>query len=138
MPLLHIANQEENTVFVRVIGEVQTEDVVDAINKFGKSPKIPNNFNVLIDLRQSKRSRDYDNAKRIVAAMASYPEKYSAKIVYLASGDVYFGASRMTATLAEMEGYDAHVTRSEEKACELLGVKSLPSDEQFATDGFEL
>ena len=138
MPLLHIVNLEENTVFVRVVGEVQTEDVVDTIDKFGKSPKIPNNVNVLIDLRQSKRARNYDNANKIVDTMGNYPEKYSAKIVYLASGDAYYGASRMTATLAEMKGYDAHVSRSEEEACGLLGVKSIPSDEQFATDGFEL
>ena len=44
----------------------------------------------------------------------------------------------MLAALAQIKGYDTHATRSEKEACELLGIKSIPSDEQFAQDGFQL
>lgn len=137
MPFQHLVSPKDNTVFTRVIGDVSTEEVVGDIRKFGESSKIPDNFHILIDLRQSVRLRSYDAAKRIVDAYAISLGKFSNKIVFLALEVAFYGASRMTATLAEMKGYDAHATKIEEEACKLLGIKSFPSEEQFLKDGFE-
>jgi hypothetical protein len=138
MPILHFVNHKEKTVFARIIGDIPTNEVISSLRKLGESSKVPDNYNILIDLRQCRKSRSYDDAQRILDAWSFASSKYSQKCVFLASETVFWGEIRMTAALAELKGYDAHATQSEDEACELLGITTLPSDEQFARDGFEL
>lgn len=138
MPFRYFVNQEDDMVFTRVVGHISAEDVIAHLRKLGISSKIPNNLNLLIDLRESKTVRNYDDAERIVDAFSYASEKHSCKVVFLALETALYGSSRMISSLAQTKGYNAHATKSEEEACKLLGIQSIPSDEQFDQNGFEL
>jgi hypothetical protein len=120
------------------VGKIPTKEVIANIRKLGESSKVPDYLNLLIDLREGKRINNYNEAERIVDAYSYALEKHSRKVVFLAFHTACYGTSRMLASLAQAKGYDAHTAKNEEEACELLGIKSIPSGEQFAQDGFEL
>jgi hypothetical protein len=138
MPYLHLVNQEEDIVFARPAGEITTEEVIANLRRLGESLKIPNNLNFLLDLREGGTARYYDDAERIADAYAYASGKFSHKVVVLAFETALYGSSRMIASLAQMKGYDAHAVKTEEEAYELLGIKSIPSNEQFDQNGFKL
>lgn len=137
MALIHFISDKDGTLFIRSVGNIPTEEVILAVQEIGRSKKIPAEFNIVVDLRQSKQLRSYDESQRIVDSYRSTLGKFQ-KIVYLASSDALYGVTRMISTLAEIKGYDAHATKSEKEVCELLGIKSLPTDEQFIKEGFKL
>ena len=138
MPFQYFVNQEDDMVFARVVGHISADDVISHLRKLGISPKVPNNLNLLIDLRESKKARNFGEAERIVDAYSYALEKHSRKVVFLALDTALYGSSRIITSLAQTKGYNAHSTKSEEEACELLGIQSFPSDEQFNQNGFEL
>ncbi len=138
MPILHLINHEKKIVFARIVGDIPTDEVVDCLLKCGKSSKIPENYNILIDLRFCSKSRSYEDAKKIIDAWTFASNKFAKKCIFLATETLFFGEIRMTATLAELKGYDAHAVPTENEACRLLGITTFPSDEQFDADGFEL
>ncbi|MEJ2656992.1 MAG: hypothetical protein P8012_07310, partial [Desulfobacterales bacterium] len=85
MPILHCVNHKEKTVFARIIGDVPTSEVISSLHKLGESSKVQNNYNILIDLRQCRKSRSYDDAQRILDAWTFASSKFSQRIVFLAS-----------------------------------------------------
>lgn len=138
MPILHLVDHENRTVFARIVGDIPTGDVIDNLCRLGASSQVPDHYNMLIDLRYSATVRSYAEGRSIIQAWSFATNKYAKKCVFLASEPTGFGAVRMTTTLAEIAGYDAHAAHSEEEACQLLGLSNLPTDEQFNQNGFEV
>ena len=91
MPYLHIVNQEEDTVFVREIGQITTEEVIANLRRLGVSQEIPKNLNLFIDLRKSETLRHYVDAERIVDSCNYASEKHSRKVVLLAFKTAFYG-----------------------------------------------
>jgi len=128
---------EEDILFVKSPKIVTVEKVVGLIKQF-KTLDINPPKGILIDLRWRTNLLGHDEAQKIVRVYLNAPEFFRGRIVFLSTTTGQYGTSRMVATLAEINNYDAHAAKDTMKACELLGIKSIPSDEDYARDGFEV
>ena len=138
MPFLHLINHEKTVVFSQVVGTVSFEDITTSLINLGNSPDIPDNYHFLIDIRRCKIMQSFEQAQTIVNTWKLSKNKFSQKVILLATTPALYGEMRMTATLAQIRGFNATVAGSESEACSLLDLSEFPTNEQFDNEGISI
>jgi hypothetical protein len=104
MPINYIYNKEKNILFVPVEGEVSLKDVDQFMRDIAESSEFSPKTRTIWDLRKSNlASLNTDFAKKLISIRKKYPERFEAKVAFVADKDLSFGLLRTYEALSTLE-----------------------------------
>jgi|SRR4051812_11457168 hypothetical protein len=121
MPMIIVLHPARRLIYMRVVGSVSREDILERRQQAAQHPGFDPMFDALVDLREADLSQ---LSGQDIAALASTSTlRPSARRVFVAHDDAAFGVSRMFAEWANINKSAEGLTivRTFEEALQALG-----------------
>lgn len=104
MPINYFYNKEKALLLVPVEGEVSLNDVDRFMREITRSTEFSPMTKTIWDLRKSNlASLNTDFARKLISIRKKYPERFAAKVAFVADRDLSFGLLRTYEALSSLE-----------------------------------
>lgn len=121
MSINYTYDNEKDILFVPVEGEISLTDVDQLLSDFVSSTELSPKTKTIWDLRKANmKSLNADFAKKLISYRKKYPERFEAKVAFVADNDLSYGLLRLYESLSSVE-----------LPQEMMVFRSLPSAEEW-------
>jgi hypothetical protein len=115
---------------MKLVGEYEPSDVIDAFRSAESDPKSPAQFALLVDVTRSEamKRRSAEEIRHVAEALGPFADRIGRRCAVIAPAGLLFGLSRMGSVYSGAVGVDAQIFKDEASALEWLGLAARTSD----------